>query len=291
MSMNPRLLRPTSTSGHPEANAWRTAVVANGGSVSVTTVKAVSDFCASIDAAGIRDRFFRLNLFAGTGLNACLVPLYRGQSRTGTQWGNALDGNNGPFVSSDYVETGTGGGLATGASNTTKFLATGLSPFTASIPFNDTHISYYARAAVASNGNVAGATANSRTWHSFPFGANNLFFYRSGGNSNAGIEGQALSGTNRAGHLVAVRNSSTSVLFRNGTDLGLTATVTNTSSFDADPGGIYIYGRNLNQGASLDQQLSATLQGYSLGLAMDATQAAAFYTAMQAFQTALGRQL
>jgi hypothetical protein len=291
MPMNPRLLRPTSTSGHPEANAWRTAVVANGGSVSVTTGKAVSDFCASIDAAGIRDRFFRLNLFAGTGLNACLVPLYRGQSRTGTQWGNALDGNNGPFVSSDYVETGTGGGLATGASNTTKFLATGLSPFAASIPFNNTHISYYARAAVASNGNVAGATANNRTWQAYPFGALSTFVYRSGGNTNSGIESQALSGTNRSGHLVAVRNSSTAVLFRNGSDLGLTATVTDTSAFDADPGGLYIYGRNLNLGASLNQQLSATLQGYSLGLAMDTTQAAAFYTAMQAFQTALGRQL
>ena len=63
---------------HPEAVAWRDAVVDNGGSVSGATLAAVSDFCNAIDAAGIRDRFYRLNLFAGTGLNAALVPLYRG---------------------------------------------------------------------------------------------------------------------------------------------------------------------------------------------------------------------
>jgi len=291
MPMNPRLLRPLASGVHPEAAAWRTAVVGAGGSVSASTMKAVSKFCSDIDAAGIRNRFFRLNLFCGTSdanLVAVRTPLYRGQSRAGAQWGNATDTNN-AFQQADYTEMGTGGGLATGASNTTKFLATGLSPFSASIPFNDTHISYYARAAVTSNGNVAGANANSRIWQMYPFGALSLFFYRSAGASNSGFENQTLSGGNRAGHLVAVRNSSTAVLFRNGTDLSLTATVTNTDSFDADPGAIYIYGRN-NAGV-LDQQLSATLQGYSLGLAMDATQAAAFYTAMQTFQTALGRQL
>ena len=116
--MNPRLLVPRATV-HPEAAAWRSAVVANGGSVSASTMKAVNDFCSAIDAAGLRDRFYRLNLFCGTGLNACLVPLYRGPSLSGTQYGNVTDTNDN-FVSEDYSESsgllgnGTSKGLQTG---------------------------------------------------------------------------------------------------------------------------------------------------------------------------------
>lgn len=125
MPMNPRLLRPRQTiSVHPEAAAWAARVVANGGSVSGSTLNAVSKFCASIAAAGIRDRFYRLNLFCGTGLPACLVPLYRGQSLGGTQFGNTTDTNNGPFVSGDYAETGSSGGLQ--GNGSTKYLATGI---------------------------------------------------------------------------------------------------------------------------------------------------------------------
>ncbi len=94
-----------------DAADWIKRVEANSGSVSTATANAVTNFCNAIDAAGIRGKFYRLNLFCGTGLNACLVPLYRGPSLSGTQYGNATETNNGPFVSGDYVETGTGGGL------------------------------------------------------------------------------------------------------------------------------------------------------------------------------------
>jgi hypothetical protein len=76
MPMNNRLMRPLASGFHPEAAAWRSAVIANGGSASTSTVRAVSNFCAAIDAAGIRDRFYRLGIFAGSNLNAALVPLY-----------------------------------------------------------------------------------------------------------------------------------------------------------------------------------------------------------------------
>jgi len=121
MPMSPRLLRPIASGVHPEANAWRTAVVANGGSVSASTMRAVSKFCGDIDKAGLRDRFYRLNLFCGDNLNAVLVPLYRGPSRTGSQFGNATDTNNGPFVSGDYVENS---GLKGNGSS--KYLETGV---------------------------------------------------------------------------------------------------------------------------------------------------------------------
>lgn len=106
MSMSPRLMRPRQTL-HPEAASWASRVVANGGTVSGTTLSAVDKFCKAIASAGIRDRFYRLNLFCGTGLNAALVPLYRGPSLGGTQYGNATDTNLGSpsFLPTDYSES------------------------------------------------------------------------------------------------------------------------------------------------------------------------------------------
>ena len=66
---------------HPEAADWSTRVVAQGASVSTATLANVSRLCYAIDAAGIRDRFLRLNVFSGTGLNAAITPLFRGQAR------------------------------------------------------------------------------------------------------------------------------------------------------------------------------------------------------------------
>ena len=89
MAMNQKLLRPRASGVHPEAAAWQTAVVANGGSVSSTTLTAVNVFCKAVDSAGLRSVFYRLNLFCGGNLSSALVPLYRGPARTGTQYGNA----------------------------------------------------------------------------------------------------------------------------------------------------------------------------------------------------------
>ena len=50
---------------HHEAIDWATRASANGGLISTTTIRAVSEFCRAIDSAGIRDRFLRLNLSAG----------------------------------------------------------------------------------------------------------------------------------------------------------------------------------------------------------------------------------
>ena len=66
---------------HPEAADWSARVASQGASVSTATLANVSRLCYAIDAAGIRDRFLRLNVFSGTGLNAAITPLFRGQAR------------------------------------------------------------------------------------------------------------------------------------------------------------------------------------------------------------------
>jgi hypothetical protein len=63
-----------------EAQDWINRVYANGGTVSASTASAVNTLCDSLDASGVRPLIYRMGIFAGSGLNACLVPLYRNWS-------------------------------------------------------------------------------------------------------------------------------------------------------------------------------------------------------------------
>lgn len=111
---------------HPDAQDWHARVLANGGSVSHQTLRTVSQFCGAVDSIGIRDRFYRLNLFAGSNIAAAMVPLYRSRTVGGPILGSTVDTNNGPFVSSDYTERGSTGGLTKSDGTTTKYIDTGL---------------------------------------------------------------------------------------------------------------------------------------------------------------------
>ena len=290
MPMNFRLLRPLASGVHPEAAAWRSAVVANGGSVSASTMRAVSKFCADIDAAGIRDRFYRLNLFAGTGLNACLVPLYRGQSRTGTQWGNTTDTNNGPFVSGDYAETGASGGLAA-ASNTSKYLSTGLIPFNAGITEQNYHNSGYFPATLNTTGDWIGASGTGggqRFSIFFPAFSTFGMYVRFGGGSNSGIENGSLAA--RTGHLIGQRSSGTGVGYRNGSNISAASNTTGSQAFATnEPPALNVFARNAAGSPSAYWSGRACM--YSVGINFSDAQALSFYNAVQTFQTALGRQL
>jgi len=293
MAMSPRLLRPVTSGFHPEAQVWRNAVIAEGGSVSPSTLKAVSDFCRAIDAAGLRGKFWRLNLFCGNSDSAIIaprVPLYRGPSRTGTQWGNATDVNSG-LVQGDYAETGTGGGLNAGAS---KHLDTGFLPASAGLVHTDTHIAIYSRAEITSNASaVGGLGSTGATLQLLPFAATVSYRSGSGGaGNNMGIELQSWSGATRSGHLVAVRSgASAAALYRNGSDLGLATDFTNNGDWSSlVPAALHVFGRN-NNGTATQMGYTVKMQAYSVGASFSAAEAGLYYTAMQAFQTALGRQL
>jgi hypothetical protein len=278
MPMNPRLLRPIASGVHPEANAWRTAVVANGGSVSASTMRAVSKFCADIDKAGLRDRFFRLNLLAGTGLNACLVPLYRGQSRTGTQFGNTTDTNVGPFVSGDYAETGASGGLT--GDGIGKHLDTGFLMNT--LPSSTSgHVSAYNnnRSANASGvvfRGIAGVNIGSAA--GFGLAADNGLYSRWGNSI------RIVDSTN--GLLVATRTSDVlNAVYAAGTQLG-----TNTDALTPTAStlqAVVFCDRNLPNNTRFFD--TGRYQAYSIGTGLTASDVTAFNTIMVAFQTALSR--
>ena len=275
MAMNPRLLRPRASGVHPEAAAWRSAVVANGGSVSGGTLNAVSKFCASIDQAGIRDRFFRLNLFCGAGLSAALVPLYRGQSLGGTQLGGTTDTNTN-FVSGDYVETGSTGGLK--GNGTNKRLNTGLAG--SALSAGDRHASAYEIAVATTDysGSVVSGNALATQHGIGPWTNAATYAYRThnavGGNVTI---------TKNTGHLLGSDTSTTaSVLYRNG------SSAASASGQPAGGSGNTTYDILGTTGGEWSE---ARLGGYSIGLSMTAGQVSSFYTAMQAFQTSLTRNV
>lgn len=280
MPMSPRLLRPIASGVHPEAAAWRTRVVANGGSVSASTMNAVSKFCRDIDVAGLRSLLTRVNLMAGDNLTAALVPLYRAASPSGAVQGNAID-NNDNFVPADYTSTS---GLVGNGSN--KRLLTGL-------PLNFTsqrHMGCFVH------------TANSSTFRCY-MGA------RGSGSPSEGVTG--LHNTNPASSLqwrnwtdagttntvtATVANgefilgthgngANTSILYTNGVAFATTATGSNAGAV-TQPISVFAF----NAGGSFSEHSNGRLGGYTLGSNMDATQAANYYTAWNTLLQALGRK-
>jgi hypothetical protein len=284
MPMNPRLLRPIASGVHPEAAAWRTAVVANGGSVSASTMRAVSKFCADIDKASIRDRFYRLNLFAGTGLNAALVPLYRATSFGGSALGNATDTNN-AFVSGDYSESV---GLQKNV-NASKYLDTGLAP--EDFPSLATgHLSAYRGAGAASVAFMVGSRSSTQRYEITKRG-DSRHHGGWGGTTNTLANSEP---THEDAGLISVsRTSATSLsLYYNST---LLSTITTSVSPGTSEYNLFVFGVN-NAGVFADgwapnavSFISIPLKSYSIGDGMDAGQMSAFSAAIAAFQTALGR--
>jgi|LakMenE18May11ns_1017448.scaffolds.fasta_scaffold9843635_2 hypothetical protein len=276
MPMNNRLLRPRQTV-HPEAADWANRVRANGGSVSGTTLSAVSKFCASIASAGIRDRFYRLNLFCGTGLEACLVPLYRGQSLGGTQFGNTTD-TNFNFVSGDYTETGASGGLVGNGSS--KYLQTGF-PMNSLPSTTDGHAAVYdmTRSSSTAFRGLVGVNQDAAT--GFGVAADNTTY---------GIWGNfAFVANNTNGLLLASRTSSSLLT----TYVNTTAIVTNVNTVTptATSRTAVVFARTAISTGAITFYAADRLGGYSIGLGMSAAQVSAYHSAMQAIQTALTRNV
>ena len=285
MPMNNRILRPLASGVHPDAAAWRSAVVANGGSVSASTMRAVSTFCAAIDAAGIRDRFYRLNLFCGNSdasLNAVRTPLFRGPSLGGTQYGGTTDTNNN-FVAGDYAETGASGGLT--GNGTSKSLNTGIAQSTLSA--SSRHLAAYEMAQSLNSfddllGSDNGISVN--PWRLTSWNAVGTITYA----AQSGGQVSAQSGVYSGGGglwLGVSPSETTAVLYRNGASVATGSGLTGATPGAANVG-VFC---NIRGGAT--DFSSARIGAYSMGLSMDATQAASYNTAMQAFQTALGRNV
>jgi hypothetical protein len=266
---------------HPEAASWRTRVIANGGTVSASTFAAVETFCRAIETAGIRDRFYRLNLFCGSNLAACLVPLYRGQSLGGTQFGNATD-TNVNFAAGDYVETGATGGLKGNGSS--KYLQTGLQSSAWITGGNvRSHLAVYKR--TSTNNGVLLSARSTTLGNSWEVGA--------GGNVLGGNVGSfPVPGTHDS-LIGATRANNTDVVAFRRTTLSAVNAASGAVSGTSIPFAVFARNdRSTDTNAySLSLYSNQTLAGYSIGAGLNSSDLVAYDAAMQAFQTALTRNV
>lgn len=279
MPMSARLLRPRSTGFHPEAQDWRNRVIANGGAVSGSTLTAVSNFCRSINAAGLRDKFYRLNLFCGDNLSAALVPLYRAESSTASVRGNTTDTNNN-FVSGDFANTGTAAGLK--GNGSTKYLATGLPGN--SLTATNTHMAFGLLATETSSGYKCAIGVYDGIRISAIYLRRSDSFLSCGagaGGSSSAYFGDVIQSSSLAiGNILA----SYPTMYRNGLASGSSAT---TSANIANTTAHTVFA--INNNGAIEQYTDSRIGSYSLGLALTASQAVSYSNALAAFNTALSR--
>jgi hypothetical protein len=267
--------RPASASSvDTDAQAWQSAVVANGGTVSDSTLSAVSEFCKSAKTDGYWASLTRINLFCGDQLAAALVPLKVGG-------GNSTDTNMN-FVPDDYAEaTGlTGDG-------STKYLKTGIIPSTM-LNLNSTHGAVYNRSSTAAAGGVhIGATdgTNPLRYH-MPFTDGNSYvdeYNNANGRVNTSVTVSA-----PYGFMVGTRTSASShVIYRNGSSIASNSTSASIGSLEANE--LYVFAGNSS--GSAVALVAQPLAAYSIGAGLSPTDVTNFNTAMQTFQTALGRNV
>lgn len=276
------------TVSNADAQDWITRVYASGATVSADTAIAVNTFCNAIDAASLRDRFYRLNLFAGTGLNACLVPLYRGPSLGGTQYGGTTDTSN-FFASGDYVETGSTGGLTSGTANTSKFLNTGLN---ASVAFasGNGHMSCYYR--------TINAPTGSQTWRVMGLLQDSpaqYYYIDVTATGGVGVSRSAFGGSSSTFGYPKTYSGSTFILTtrRSATDFadyyGATEfpqTVNTTSTPPSSS--IYVFAENRNGTGALTHA-SGRIGMYSIGASMTTAQISTYRSIVDTFQATLSR--
>lgn len=273
---------------HPEALAWQTRVIANGGTVSASTLAAVSNFCNAIQTAGIRDRFLRLNLLAGNSIAAALVPLYRGKSLGGTQFGGTTDTNIN-FVAGDYTETGSTGGLKGNGSS--KYLQTGFAPQSFSSA-GLAHVSVSASSLETTGFDIAGIASYDGAAAASYYG---LEVRSSSGAGQSGNPGGFVSNFNglfttaaaSRSHLLVSRTASASASLYSGGTAVTSSTLASGGAAAASSRQFYVFA--LNNNGTPQRYTAGRVRMYSLGDPMTASQVTAFTNAVVAFNTALGR--
>jgi len=283
-----------------EAKSWIDAVYANGGSISSSTALAINNFCNSIDAAGLRNKFYRLNLFCGDTINSCLVPLYRSSSRLGIRYGNAKDLNTpvsyGYYSNSDdfnYIENqgllGNTQEIAGNSFVSRRFLNTGLITGSISALNNNMHYSIYSKN-LTNGGYPMGAMDTAGTGLSLQIGL---------GGYNWGIW---------ANSLLNPTNTTTTRIFPSRKGLYIGSYANNvltlyegrastigqrdlTTTYAIPPttlSPVGIFAENRQTTVPLFNYLDR-LQGYSIGSSLTSTDVQNYYDIIQTFQAALSR--
>lgn len=262
-----------------EVDSWLTRVSAASGTVSAGTETAVRAFVTSCKSAGTWSLIQRCNLFCGD-FNASLIPLVN-------TIGNAADTfTNG--VSADYTEAlgpqTNGSDKRIGFGYTPSELVGGMSCYLRTTQASDT-----------TGRCLMGADSNTGTQSYRIMGNRDA----TGGTSAGAVKGSwggssAASNPATTGGMVAAfwhmvrRGQTDSELFKNGVSVGTSSTSLVPASATV-PLSIFC----LNNAGTFAAFLASgsRVGGYVIDSGMTAGQAGSLYTAMQAFQTALSRNV
>ena len=261
-----------------DAQDWINRVYANGGTVSASTAAAVNTLCESLDASGVRPLIYRMGIFAGSNINAALVPLYRGPSLGGTQYGNTTDTNNAFVgVGTDYAETGATSGLT--GNGTTKSLNTGFLANT--LTASDMHIGCGLKAAetaITGFRSLIGAFTggNEISMYARPNGRKTFAY----GGIGSELAGDSVDPT-ATGDLIAAFPT----VYRNGVATGSNA----SSSVNYPSAHSFLVFAIAQNGTTPINHTNARINWYSIGKTMTATQAATMTAIIQAFQASMSR--
>lgn len=266
---------------HADTQNWRQRVIVAGGSVSKATAQSVDVFVRGIIADGLRDRFYRLNLFAGDNMQAALVPLYRGPSTGGTQYGYEYDQNNGPFETADLSAS-----LGLSANGTTKYLNTGLSGLSLPSAY-DIHIANWVTRAptVAYSFNVGwGSTGGALQTGIGPISTiTSYWFWDYPDSGSAYVQKTSVPLGFMVGSVRAAGSGGAAFLVNTGTESTATSGV-NRVLVDAV---IPVFARRL--GTLIDNRANGALGMYSIGASMSAAQSLAYRSRAQTLSAVLGR--
>ena len=274
---NPRPVPMPDRYWHPEALDWSIRVATNGGNPA-GSLRAVSEFCWAIDAAGLRGKLWRFNPFCGGNLLGALVPLYRGPTVGGTTFGNATDTNSN-FVSADYADSGANGGLkgnGTNKSLNTGFLANTLAAV-------NTHLGCGLVTANTTSGSrsaigVYSGASNSFTIHLQQSTVRSACFTRFA--TVTDTFGPSVATSLAIGNIVAAWPT----FFRDGVSVGATAA---TSQNYPSAHSFRVFS-NANVNTPIDHT-DARLGWYSIGETMTAAQVVDYDRALVALRAGLGR--
>ncbi len=259
--------------------AWLAAVAADTGTVSAGTQTAMSTFIVGAKADSIWSKLLRVSLPCGD-FAASKVPQKATVGASRDTFTN--------IVSGDYAEN-----LGVSTDGSTKYIASGYTPSEAV-----GGLAFYLRTAQTSNttGRFMGGSQNAGATQNFSIRGNrsSLNGSSSGTVSAAWGGGSAASNCARAGgvsvglwHIVR-RGTTDAELYLNGVSVATSA----TSITPATPSGQLLW-MCLNSGGTpaLFLEASTYTGGMFVTDAMNGTEALAFYNRVQAFQTALSRNV
>jgi hypothetical protein len=248
----------------PDFTAFNARVIAAGGTLSATEQSAVQTLAIALKDANIWDSLKAIYPMVGASAAACAQNL-KSASFTGTFNGSLT------YASTGVTPDGTSGFLDTNLQMNTN------------LSVNSNHLSYYSRTSAAAAKYDFGAIQGSNPAHYGLFrDALNILFLVNGNETPT----QWISTANLDGSGFFISNRQSSTLFQGIRNSTILSSNTNTNTGGMPSINMYLMRVNGTNLYGIRECAFA-----SIGDGLTNTQSADFYTAVQEFQTTLGRQV